>query len=305
MPAINPTTTTKFSSLLATLHRAPVRALAWSCFAEPILSHSLGLDGDGLSPPALPLTAQRRQWLQALDADPKLLLDYLARHCPSRRLGLQYEALWHFFLLSDPQTRLIAHNIPVRDGNGRSLGEFDVLYQDLHSGDFIHLELAVKFFLELEAPLSTDPLSRWLGPNSADRLDRKLARLHSHQLPLAVSQQGKEVLANLGVDRFQQQLRLGGILFHSREHSNPAQDQQLNPYHQRADWIRLAEHTQELGDWRILAKPDWLSARYQDGQPLPENLETLVNKRPLMLIHADGNRRFLVGNHWPTLTPEF
>ncbi|WP_265309277.1 DUF1853 family protein, partial [Pseudomonas aeruginosa] len=43
-----------------------------------------------------------------------------------RSLGLYYEHLWQFALEQAPDVRLIAANLPVRDG-GHTLGELDLL----------------------------------------------------------------------------------------------------------------------------------------------------------------------------------
>ncbi len=89
--------------------------------------------------PQLPLTDERKEWLNALDRDDHALRQYMQAHCHSKRLGLVFESLWHFFLQEDPATELIAHNIPVRDGN-KTLGEFDVLYYCHNTQQAIHLE---------------------------------------------------------------------------------------------------------------------------------------------------------------------
>ncbi len=257
-------------------------------------------DGQLLSPPALALNPERTRWLQQLDQDPTLLLDYLSAACPSRRLGLQYEAFWHFFLQQDPQTDLIAHNIPVRDSKGRSLGEFDVVYKDRLSGTFYHLELAVKFFLALDTPVNKHPLSLWLGPNSADRLDKKLLRLLNHQLPLAASPEGEQSLRTLGVTQTTPQLRIGGMLFHQPNTDISHSDPSLHARHLKGQWLHLEAFQNLHGEWRKLGKPDWLSADFSQGEPLDENLASEVKQRPLMLINAAGERIFLVSQDWPS-----
>ena len=59
------------------------------------------------------LDAQRRRWLVQLDEQPEPLLAHLAAR-RSRRLGLYFESLWHFFLQQDPATDLLATNLAVR-----------------------------------------------------------------------------------------------------------------------------------------------------------------------------------------------
>ncbi|MBD2858980.1 DUF1853 family protein [Spongiibacter sp. KMU-158] len=287
----------RFDTTLAHLNNPLVRALAWSCFAPPLLNAITLNNGETVFCPELELTAQREQWLNNLDKNPEPLQDYLSQSQTSRRLGLQYEALWHFFLDNDPQTELLGHNIPVRDAQGRSLGEFDILYRDRISKDVFHLELAVKFFLELEQPLTTDPLSRWLGPNSADRLDRKLARLRDHQFPLAQTPEGRSALYQFGVSEVKPQLKMGGILFYRSD--NKQKNSALHPQHLHGRWQHLKQFTENSERWALLQKPDWLSASELQRQALPTDIDQRVERRPTMLINPQGERIFVVANDWP------
>ncbi len=278
-------------------YRSPtLRALAWSCFSTPLLQASAGLS----EAPPLPLTPARRHWLNELDRDDRALREHLQRRCASPRLGLVFESLWHFFLEQDPHTELLAHNLPVRQ-NGQTLGEFDIIYRDLNSGAAIHLELAVKFFLATGA--GKLPLSAWRGPNSADRLDRKLERLNRHQLQLSLSEAGRQTLHNLGIDHCQRRLRIAGILFYAD--SQAAETPGLHPLHCRGHWLRasaLAQQWQSQGsqfDWRLLEKPRWLSADYERALPINDATIQRAQQRPLMLINPSLDRCFVVPDQWP------
>ncbi len=223
--------------------------------------------------------------------------------------------MWHFFIERDEETRLIAHNIAVRDDKGRSLGEFDVLYENRITGEIHHLELAVKFFLELPAPLTANPLSRWLGPNSADRLDLKLNRLLEHQLPLAHTPEGLNSLRVLGVQEFSSQLQVGGILFRGPNASiastarasapvgiPPADTAgiRLSNDYLLGDWQSLDNMDKPDNEWRMLPKPDWLGASYDTATPVDEQmLKESVSRRPIMLINTQNQRRFIVPDGWP------
>ena len=103
-----------------------VRDLAWACFS-PALFHSeeLSDEGQNIANCGLSLTELRQNWLRALDLRPAPLHEHLSK-LHSSRLGLYFESLWHFFLQSDSEVDLIAHNLPIRD-EGRTVGEFDCL----------------------------------------------------------------------------------------------------------------------------------------------------------------------------------
>ncbi|MCT1279867.1 DUF1853 family protein, partial [Pseudomonas aeruginosa] len=122
---------------------------------------------------------------------PQHLAAWLAQW-PRQRLGLYYEHLWQFALEQAPDVRLIAANLPVRDG-GHTLGELDLLLRD--DDGIHHLELAIKLYL---GPQSGP--GDWLGPGGQDRLSRKLEHLCRHQLPLAATREGRQVLAAHGAE---------------------------------------------------------------------------------------------------------
>lgn len=254
-----------------------------------------------ISRPQLPLTPYRMNWLRSLDQNDQPLKAHLHEHCHSTRLGLVFESLWHFFLREDPDTELIAHNIPVRDGK-ITLGEFDLIYYCGVSKRHIHLELAVKFFLGIPNTQASPGLDQWFGPNRADRLDRKLARLSQHQLPLAYTEAGREVINQLGIESIDQELRVNGILFHASDDTNtyPA----LNAKHQRGDWRSLSEfqieQTEALNrdDWRYIEKPIWLAAEFNTATPLANKHLQMATHKPIMLINAQQQRRFLVADDW-------
>ena len=104
----------------AIFQHAIVRDLAWAGFSEPlVLSPAIG--GWQLEPSAF-----WREHLQTLDRDPAPLSEFLA-DATDGRLGIYYERLWHYLLTQDPDSNLLAHNLPVRAG-GRTIGEFDCLF---------------------------------------------------------------------------------------------------------------------------------------------------------------------------------
>lgn len=273
-----------------------VRALAWSCFSPSLVRAT-----KDITPPALPLTDQRLQWLAALNRDDRPLRKHLDAHCNSPRLGLVFESLWHFFLREDPDTELLAHNLPVRH-QGRTLGEFDIIYRDRPKNAVRHLELAVKFFLGKHC--GELPLHDWLGPNSADRLDRKLSRLQSHQLKLADTSAGRKALREIGVDHCTPQLRVAGILFYPD--GKPAWNPQINAEHPTGSWYYVSHFRQQLANaaidiasWRHLEKPQWLRADYDGALPLETHHLQRAEQRPIMIINSALQRAFIVPDSWP------
>lgn len=132
------------------------------------------------------------RYLLSLDGRPAPLHAHLAEEAPfGHRLGFYAESLLAFWLANAPHCRLLARNLPVREG-GRTLGALDfVAYLD---GWLYHLELACKYYGGPQALPET--LS---GLNRNDTLAAKAAKL-DRQLSLARSAAGRDALAQIGAD---------------------------------------------------------------------------------------------------------
>lgn len=131
------------------------------------------------------LGAQGRQRLYQLDAEPKALVDWMAAH-PVSRLGRYAELLLAFWFIDAPHCELVAHNLPVRDEAGRTVGEFDFLVR--LDGEPWHLELASKYYLMLGKHPET-----LIGASLRDGWLLKAAKLEA-QLTLARHPAAKQLL---------------------------------------------------------------------------------------------------------------
>lgn len=297
-----------------TLRTPQVRDLAWACFSRPLVQCDALPDSEqSVANCPLVLTPERVEWLHHTDRNPLPLLDHLARG-KGRRIGIYFERLWHYFLQQDPAVELIAHNLPVRS-DGRTLGEFDCIYYCHQRARHLHLELAVKFFLQ--APNRDGAQWRdWLGPNSKDRLDLKLQHLLQHQLQLGKQAESVPVLKALGVDELQQEMEVKGRLFSSAGPSPVApQGHSPGPYWHR--YFRQGEASQILTNetlsFRLLSQEEWLApqsftafacsrgcnALYLDIQ---SRLAELGRPQLVALMDAQGqeqDRFFVVPDNWP------
>ncbi len=192
-----------------------VRDLAWAVFSDDLmLASTIDPGRPALRACALSvLTEERLAWLRALDREPQPLLKAVGPRA-GRRLGLYFEALWHFFLDCEPSVELLAHNLPVREA-GRTVGEFDCLYRCRDSGDTVHLELAVKFYLYTGpgSGATGDDRADWLGPGRRDRLDRKLSHLARQQTRLADDPAAQRLVAARGLTPDRVEVVVKGRLF--------------------------------------------------------------------------------------------
>lgn len=296
-----------------------VRDLAWACFSPPLMQISqVAGKESGVYACTPQLSRERAAWLARLDRDPGALLEHLSAR-PTHRLGVYFEQLWHFFLKSDPEIELIAHNIAVHEA-GKTLGEFDCLYFDRRLGCHVHLELAVKYFLGL--PLNRDTGSapnrhEWLGPDRRDSLEAKLDRLLQHQIRLGDTAAGRRKLAALNIGNTRKEIALKGYLFQPIS-ARPPPPAGFNPACAMNLWLRseqLDEHCAALDTsaFFVLPKMAWLSPSYHtacNGISERLALKALVLARladdphPLLIAAVNHNgletsRFFVTPQSWP------
>jgi hypothetical protein len=316
-----------------------VRDLAWACFGHNLIDDFSSANNEtSVSSCQIPLTEQRRHWLQTLDQAPASLLDAL-RRARSPRLGIYYEALWQYFIAQDEQLSLIANNLQV-EKNKQTLGEFDLIYQDLPSGDYVHLELAIKFYLNCssrqqdENPVLDTGLEYWLGPNQIDRLDKKLARMLEHQIMLSENSEAKLALEELGVHRLRKSIALKGMLFYPNALSAApinnatmaSNESILAADHPQGSWLNF-QHFPAICNrathWKKLARVNWISPAYHpptgDSTSLlkPQQMMDWLNGyfsrfwQPVMISamtqhgagYGEQQRYFITADNWPTEKP--
>jgi hypothetical protein len=308
-----------------------VRDLAWACFSpsllltQELLTQKSADDGQNITECGLALTPPRRAWLEALDRDASALLEHLSKQ-RSHRLGIYFEHLWHFFLEQDPATDLVAHNLPIHH-HGKTLGEFDCIYFCRERQRHFHLELAVKFFLshrQASTHESASHWNEWLGPNTDDRLDRKIEHLMQHQIKLGDNPVAREQLRRLGIFELDKEVEIKGYLFQSTVDPLPPPTG-FNPAHRLNQYVelsRLGRHLDELGrrstsGYLILPRAQWLAAARTDIdtalcqeellRKLYRQLTTLWRPQLVAALDRTGEesqRFFVTPPLWPACPPK-
>ena len=298
-----------------------VRDLAWACFAPSLLhAQQLADDGQNIANCGLRLTAHRLAWLESLDRDATALLQHLATQ-RSHRLGVYFEHLWHFFLEQDPDVDLVAHNLPIQH-EGKTLGEFDCIYFCHQRQRHFHLELAVKFFLGHHHSTTDEYASHWnewLGPNTNDRLDRKIEHLMQRQIQLGKQPAARQVLEKLGIAELTREVEIKGYLFRSFMDALPP-PYGFNPDGRLCHYVELPQLDTYLAaydkrstyHYLVMPKRRWLSPASQ-GVDIRQNSATLGNtlgqhftqdSRPQLVAALDpageeSRRFFVTAAGWP------
>ncbi|PTY36486.1 hypothetical protein BGP77_04085 [Saccharospirillum sp. MSK14-1] len=211
------------------------------------------------------------------------------------RLGAYFEALAAVLLTTSGRYRLLASNRIIQAGQ-RTLGEMDLLVEDQNSGEILHLELALKFYLAAPIQPGIEPGCQWIGAGLRDFLTLKMARLENHQRYLPqLARDYKAWPADLPFpDRSLAWVLGRGFVRLGQPPSS------LLPLSQQAplgNWITISEFQDQLFTGQWINKANWLAdqARQADAppkHPLPNQFFGRL---------GDGPQRhwFVVPDAWP------
>ena len=277
--------------------------LQWSLSAPPIV-RDCGL-------PLLPSARQadladffaRTESRAELEPALDTALHQLDQQPRSGRLGVYFEELWAFAFQHHPHYQLLARNLPLR-ADGRTLGELDFVVQHLPDNTTEHWEVAVKFYLQVDA-------RHWVGPGLRDRLDIKLARMREHQLPVIQQPAAAEVLRQKNIHIKRQWALVPGRLFTPLQPRLP-EDSGINRDCSHYWWATAAVFERHFVDaglqWLTLPKRTWLAPldprqAKLSGAAQPEELlggDQLQSPVCVAGItdNSERSRGFIVPDHW-------
>lgn len=173
-------------------------------------------------------------------------------------VGRYFELLILFHLQHCLKVEMIAHGQQIQV-DGRTVGELDFVFRSPTDPTCVyHLETAVKFYLHESGDHHSG--SHFIGPNSADNFESKLARLRSHQLPLS-KQHAPEVTHRHPFVK--------GIIFYRSDEPLPAlRPAGMAANHETGIWLRsnelhslatFAKTSHSEIRFLLRAKPLWLS----------------------------------------------
>lgn len=210
------------------------------------------------------------------------------------RLGKYFEALWLAYWEAHPDWRIRLSHYPVNE-SGRTLGELDVVLEQVAEQRLVHIELAVKFFLLMPAG-NSEQRHHWVGPSLQDSLGRKYQHMMNHQLALGHHPKVTEALGR-PVDSSQGLVK--GRFFMPYSETRPTREPQ---------WLTVAEARQASRTVRVqpLSRQEWLAGVSPRPQwPLQPWLDIIGEDfRPHQVQwQPDAEQppvwRFVVPDHWP------
>lgn len=268
--------------------------------ADHINSATIRADLDWVQRVPSLLSAEELAWRPALPAQAlsaSVANDVLCQLEQRRqgRLGAYFETLAAALLTASGRYQLLTRNHIIRDEQ-RTLGELDLLVEDRISGEILHLELALKFYLAAPAGAGIDPVCHWIGAGLRDFLALKMARLNQHQrrLPQTARDAGAWPTELPFPDRSEAWVVGRGFIAFNQP---PAT---LTPLSQQAplgQWLTLSEFQRQPFHGQWINKANWLadSARETDApprHPLPNQFFGRLGEGPVQ-------HWFVVPDNWP------
>lgn len=143
------------------------------------------------------------------------------------RLGHLVEKIVSQLFQSSLNYKVVYENLQILE-NQITIGEIDFIIENIKKKQFLHLELAYKFYL-FDPSISSETIHNWIGPNRNDSLIEKLDKLKTKQFPLLYHPCTAPKLKNIDVNTVSQVLCLLVSLFVPYDFRT-----QLDPVYQKA-----------------------------------------------------------------------
>lgn len=254
-----------------------------------------------------------KPWLDQLDTDPQALNEWMDE-AKDRRLGSLFERLLLFWIRSDSSPfNLISNSLQIIE-NKHTLGELDFVVQDKSSGQFLTIEVAVKFYIGIDSMMSMDD---FVGPRVIDRLGRKWRHLKEKQSKLHQHPAAQNHLMPLTDNHpISPKIFIKGRLFIPFSKFSQTAPHHYHPFDNHYSGL--------VGGWHLphsdlnLIPPDLTIRPLQKLEyfaPLPRSI---ISDHPLHPInafpipgspvlcalihpdsHAESSRGWITPNHWP------
>ena len=184
------------------------------------------------------------------------------------RLGKRFEQLVNWWFEACPEYEVLAKNLVIQ-GKDRTLGEMDLVVRDAQTSLVLHLELACKFYLQTRVSSSWN---HWVGMDSKDRLDVKLAKLES-QLKLDKRPETQSVLRERGIRIDTRAAWVKGWCFvHYRNMTRAKLPHQAHRSVSSGWWCTLSEWSaiwQPQSSWVLIPAEHWLRVQHKKDDALP------------------------------------
>ena len=215
-----------------------------------------------------------------------------------QKLGHLYEDAFEVILKTSERYETLEKGLQIQSNKHHTLGEIDYLFRDLLSGQLIHLELAIKFYLSID----TKQKILLPGPDARDNYYKKLEHLRNHQLKLTRNYRKHLPEAYQGESIIVKQLTIGRIFDHitSNVYAFP---EFLNPSASRGQWLHQKEFSNQFPDnpkIQIIPKYLWPAPISQLPQALlPLNIQDPLMRCTMVKIEGKDQPYFIAPDNYP------
>lgn len=223
-------------------------------------------------------------------------IESLADH----RLGTRFEQLLLSIFEQATNIEVIAYNKAIHQ-DGRTLGAIDyILFDDTHK-HYIHLEVAVKFYLGDGKLVETES---WIGPGRKDHLARKIKHMQTRQCAFSIHPEIRKLIpADAAMTSCS---ALWGRLFYPMNQIQENGPDFCAANHPRGWWLRYSDFIQDPMSQQAFAIPDkkfWLNTTCDI--PKDGNLELVrqqLARGPVLLCFTEVPEHmqwgFVVPDEW-------
>ena len=219
------------------------------------------------------------------------------------RLGKYLESLLYIFFHNSDDYHLITSSLQIQDGKNTK-GEIDFILEFIKDKTSIHLEVALKYYLQFDR-------ASFIGPDGKDSLNEKINKLKNLQLKLCSNY--RQLLPSKLIDLdLKPQLFIRGLLLFRLQ----VWEKRKNPNaHNEGWWCRYSE-IDLIKDTMVCIvndKMNWIYPFANLSFPLSpiefKNQLEMKQKKDmsLMVVRTDKkgmllDRGFVVSEHWPNQT---
>jgi hypothetical protein len=229
---------------------------------------------------------------------------------PDQKLGHLCEEVLRHLLIQSTNFRLIAEHLQIFSADRITLGELDFVLFEPAQKRYIHLELAVKFYLAVQV----NGTWQYPGPDPRDHWERKLRRMESHQFRLAQSQEAKALLRlRWDIADIEPQHLIHGILFSPLHGPSAPLPRAVAPDCRQGVWLYQNQWDASFNHVKwvcLIPKYLWpmeINASLSEDLGLIASAELRRQaKQKCVLFTLPDSRtpHFLVPNGWPWADPE-
>ena len=223
-----------------------------------------------------------------------------------QKLGHLYEQALEALIKASPALSCIDSHVQIFDCNKRTLGELDFVIFDHDRNRYIHLELAVKFYLACPSPSGG---WRYPGPNASDNWQRKINHMCAHQLTLSQTPEARTVLRErFDIADITAQHLIYGCVFVPIICDDPPTPEFMAINKQQGRWLYTREwaaHFSDVKDVLFIPKPLWPVVVSQENSKIfprisVQDLMARAGKHCTMFaLEGKSEKMFLVPESWP------